>query len=67
MTINNRITVKQDSIWEGSNFSQFKVSKVEKKSDKIWIHYYLLTNTKQKYSCYEEAFISRFHELTNQS
>ena len=67
MTPNIISNIKKDSIWESANSSQFKISKVEKKSDKIWIHYYLLTNPKQKYSCYEKAFTSRFYELTNQS
>lgn len=58
-------SVKKDTIWAGTNFIQFKVNKITKKSGKIWIHYHNRDNPKQKYSCYEEAFLHRFYPLTN--
>lgn len=65
MTSNIISNIKKDTIWEGTSFSQFKVSKVVKTSGKIWVHYYVIDNPSKKYSCYEEAFKQRFNELTN--
>ncbi len=59
-------TVKANTIWSsGNSFLQFKVSKVMKKSGKIWVYYFLTNNPKQKYSCFEEAFLQRFYPQTN--
>lgn len=58
-------SVKKGTIWSGNNFIQFQVSKIIQKSGKIWIHYHIRDNPKQKYSCYEEAFLDRFYPLTN--
>lgn len=58
-------TVQKDTIWSGNNFIQFKVYKITKKAKHIWIHYHVRDNPKQKYSCYEEAFLQRFYSLTN--
>lgn len=64
MTINTK-SVKKDTIWQGNNFIQFKVIKVVKKGDKIWVHYVKENEPLQKYSCYQAAFIQRFHQLEN--
>lgn len=63
MAINS--IVRTNTIWEGTNFLHFKVTKVVRKSKKTWIHYYQTNNPKQKFSCLEEAFIHCFHELKN--
>lgn len=58
-------TVKISTIWSSSNsFLQFKVSKVAKKGGKIWVYYFLINNPKQKYSCFEEAFLQRFYPMS---
>jgi len=58
-------SVRKDTVWAGNNFIQFQVNKITKKAGKVWIHYHVRDNPKQKYSCYEEAFLHRFYPLTN--
>lgn len=57
--------VKTNTIWTSSDMTKFIVSKVQKKSGKIWIFYHLLNDKSKKFFCYEEAFIHRFYQFDN--
>ena len=43
--------VKTNTIWTSSDMTKFIVSKVQKKSGKIWIFYHLLNDKSKKFSC----------------
>lgn len=64
-TSNTISIIQKDTIWSPNYFTLFVVSKTTRKHGKNWIHYYLKNNPKQKYYCYEEAFLYRFNQLTN--
>lgn len=57
--------IKKNSVWSPNCFTLFVVSKTTRKHGQNWVHYYLKNNPKQKYHCYEQAFLQRFTELTN--
>lgn len=64
-TNNIQSLVKTNTIWTSSDMTKFIVSKVQKKSGKIWIFYHLLNDKNKKFSCFEEAFLHRFSLFDN--
>lgn len=62
---NKKINIAIGSIWTTSDSKSFKVKKIEKdKSSKVWVFYESM-DTQKEYSCYEEAFVSRFNLFDN--
>ncbi len=62
---NKKINIDIGSIWTTSDSKSFKVQKTEKdKSGKVWV-FYQSNDTQKEYSCYEEAFVSRFTLFDN--
>lgn len=56
--------VREGSNWEGSDSKTFTVIHRVELEGKIWIHY--RNQHGEEFSCYEEAFLSRFRELVNE-
>lgn len=52
------------SIWSTPDRKEFIIEDIKIVDGKTWIHYNNKA-TNQKYSCYVEAFVSRFHEKIN--
>lgn len=57
--------VKQGSRWIGNDGKEFVVIHCIELEGKVWVHY--RDQKSQEYSCYEEAFVCRFGEMTNSS
>lgn len=49
------------STWTSSDFSVFKIEKLEFNAHGIWV-YYINVETRQQYTCLAEAFLERFRE-----
>ncbi len=64
MIENNKIKV--NSIWQDANMNSFKVLEIKTLMGKQWVFYKNIKNEKT-YSCYSEAFVSRFFEFNNHS
>jgi hypothetical protein len=56
--------VKTGSKWAGADYKEFTVLARVELSGNIWVHY--RNNQGQEFSCYEDAFKSRFTELPNE-
>lgn len=50
------------TVWQGSDGKKFKVINTDKEQDNTWV-YYTNVKTEQNYSCYLEAFLTRFSEV----
>jgi len=60
--------IKQGSKWVGNEGSIFRVIHVIELEGHTWIHYIKENapeDSDREYSCYEESFLSRFREHTN--
>ena len=58
--------ITEGSCWSGKNGKIFQVISRTEIEDRIWIFYRLLENNPdevKEFSCYEESFIERFHQL----
>lgn len=56
--------VKINSIWQDAQMNAFTVLDVKLVKDK-WVIFYKNIKNQKTYSCYEEAFVSRFFEFGN--
>lgn len=56
--------IKEGSKWTGSEGKEFVVIHRLELDGKIWVHY--RDQQAREYSCYEEAFLVRFRESTNE-
>lgn len=56
--------VKEGSTWSGSDSKEFVVLHRIELDGHTWIHY--RDQQGQEYSCYEEAFVTRFKENANE-
>jgi len=57
-------TVKEGSVWEGSDRKQFLVLHTIEKDNHVWVHYRQNgKDNNQEYSCYVESFVNRFREV----
>ena len=59
--------IKDGSCWAGSSGKVFLVLNRVELDGQVWIYYrdyrHNTEDEVQEYSCYEESFIERFHEL----
>lgn len=63
------ISVDEGSLWRTSEDKRFRVLKVIKIEDNVWVHYREESKkpksktTLLEYSCYIESFLSRFNKV----
>jgi hypothetical protein len=58
--------ITEGSCWAGTSGKVFLVLKKVELDGHVWIYYRDRYNTEEEvreYSCYEESFLERFHEL----
>jgi len=52
--------LKENSIWTTSNFTKFKIEKIEGVGDLALVHYSRVADPTMRYSCLIGAFLNRF-------
>lgn len=57
-------TVKLGSKWFSSDHMKFWVIAVVEREGNVWVHY--RNESGQEFSCYQDSFVQRFREHTNQ-
>jgi hypothetical protein len=50
------------TVWQGNDGKKFKIINTAREQDNTWV-YYTNIKTEQTYSCYLEAFLTRFSEV----
>jgi hypothetical protein len=52
--------LKENTVWAGSNYAQFKIDRVQGTGDLAVIYYSKVQAPEIKYSCLVGAFLNRF-------
>jgi hypothetical protein len=58
--------IKNGSCWAASNGNVYQVIESVELEGHTWVHYRTFSKDEEEvkeYSCYEESFLSRFHQL----